>query len=89
MTNTCQNNSQRELAVNELSGKPGAHQRYHRILAEELHYARTWTSEHQRANAIEIWNIHYNYHRPHTTAGNQPPATRLPAIVTNVMTSNT
>jgi transposase InsO family protein len=66
----------------------GKVERYHRILAEELLYARTWTSEHQRANAIEIWNIHYNYHRPHTTAGNRPPATRLPTTVTNVMTSN-
>jgi hypothetical protein len=31
--------------------------------------------------------VHYNYHRPHTTAGNQPPATRLHTGVTNVMTS--
>lgn len=66
----------------------GKVERYHRILAEELLYARTWTSETQRAQATEIWNIHYNYHRPHTAAGDQPPATRLPRRVTNVMTSN-
>lgn len=66
----------------------GKVERYHRILAEELLYARTWTSETQRAEAIDIWNIHYNYHRPHTAAGDQPPATRLPGRVTNVMTSN-
>jgi hypothetical protein len=47
----------------------------------------TWTSEQQRTQALAIWNIHYNYHRPHTTAGNQPPATRLHTRVTNVMTS--
>jgi transposase InsO family protein len=67
----------------------GKVERYHRILAEEFLYAHTWTSEQQRTAALQVWNIHYNYHRPHTTAGNQPPATRLHAGVTNVMTSYT
>ena len=67
----------------------GKVERYQRILAEELLYARTWTSEAQRAEAISVWTVHYNYHRPHTAAGNRPPASRLHAGVTNVMTSNT
>ncbi|MGY6760547.1 integrase core domain-containing protein, partial [Klenkia terrae] len=67
----------------------GKVERYQRILAEELLYARTWTSEAQRARAIAVWTVHYNYHRPHTAAGNRPPASRLHAGVTNVMTSNT
>lgn len=67
----------------------GKAERYNRILAEEFLYARTWTSEEQRANAIGIWHIHYNYHRPHTTAGNQPPASKLGTGVTNVMASYT
>jgi transposase InsO family protein len=65
----------------------GKIERYNRILTEEFLYARTWTSEQQRTQALAVWNIHYNYHRPHTTAGNQPPATRLHTHVTNVMTS--
>ncbi|GLY64745.1 hypothetical protein Atai01_13640 [Amycolatopsis taiwanensis] len=65
----------------------GKVERYNRILAEEFLYARTWTSEHQRADALNVWNIHYNYHRPHTAAGNQPPATRLHPSVTNIQTS--
>jgi transposase InsO family protein len=65
----------------------GKIERYNRILAEEFLYAQTWTSEQHRSAALTIWNIHYNYHRPHTTAGNQPPATRLRTGVTNVMTS--
>jgi transposase InsO family protein len=65
----------------------GKVERYHRILAEEFLYAHTWTSEQHRSEALKIWNVHYNYHRPHTTAGNQPPATRLHTGVTNVMTS--
>ncbi len=65
----------------------GKVERYQRILAEELLYARTWTSETQRATALKIWNLHYNYHRPHTTTGNKPPATRLHHHVTNVTSS--
>jgi Integrase core domain len=62
-------------------------ERYNRILVEDFLYARTWTSEYQRSEALTVWNIHYNYHRPHTAAGDQPPATRLRTGVTNVMTS--
>jgi transposase InsO family protein len=65
----------------------GKVERYNRILAEEFLYARTWTCEQQRAEALKVWNIHYNYHRPHTTAGNRPPATRLRTRVTNVTAS--
>lgn len=67
----------------------GKVERYNRILAEELLYARIWTSEAQRAAAIKIWNVHYNYHRCHTAAGDQPPASRLHAGVTNVVNQNT
>jgi transposase InsO family protein len=65
----------------------GKVERYNRILAEEFLYARTWTSEQQRSEAITVWNVHYNYHRPHTATGNQPPATRLHTGVTNVTAS--
>ena len=67
----------------------GKVERYHRILAEEFLYAHTWTSEQHRTAALAVWNVHYNYHRPHTTAGNQPPATRLHTGVTNVVASYT
>ena len=66
----------------------GKVERYQRILAEEFLYARTWTSETERANAVKVWNLHYNYHRAHTAVGNQPPAAKLPTGVTNVMASN-
>ena len=55
----------------------GKVERYNRTLAEELLYAREWTSEAERAAALKVWNIHYNYHRPHTAAGDRPPASRL------------
>ena len=50
----------------------GEVERYNRILAEEFLYARTWTSETQRSEALQVWNIHYNYHRPHTSVGDRP-----------------
>lgn len=65
----------------------GKVERYNRILAEQLLYARIWTSETQRAEAIKIWNIHFNYHRPHSAAAGQPPASRLITGVTNVTAS--
>lgn len=65
----------------------GKVERYQRILAEELLYARHFTSEAARSAAIAVWNIHYNYHRPHSGAEGQPPASRLSEGVTNVQPS--
>jgi transposase InsO family protein len=65
----------------------GKVERYQRILAEELLYARAWRSETERAHAISVWNIHYNYHRPHSATGEQPPAAALQQRVTNVTAS--
>jgi transposase InsO family protein len=67
----------------------GKVERYNRIISEEFLYARTWTSEDQRREALGVWNIHYNYHRPHSAADGQPPASRLRAGVSNVMASYT
>lgn len=67
----------------------GKVERYNRILADELLYTRAWSSEAERATAVKVWNIHYNYHRAHTAVGDQPPASRLRACVTNLMTQNT
>lgn len=65
----------------------GKVERYQRILAEELLNARTYDGEDERSDAIAVWNIHYNYHRPHSAAGGRPPASRLKAGVTNVRPS--
>jgi transposase InsO family protein len=65
----------------------GKAERYQRILAEELLYAREYRCEDERTAAIGVWNIHYNYHRPHSAAGGRPPASRLKTGVTNVRPS--
>jgi transposase InsO family protein len=65
----------------------GKAERYQRILAEEVLYAREFSSEDERTAAIAVWNIHYNYHRPHSAAGGRPPVSRLKTSVTNVQPS--
>lgn len=64
-------------------------ERHNRLLAEEFLYAQPFTSDAERSTALATWNVHYNYHRSHTACGNQPPASRTPARVMNVLTSNT
>ncbi len=66
----------------------GKVERYNRTLGAEFAYARTWTSETERADYLQCWLIHYNYHRAHTAIGSQPPATLAPTTVTNVMMQN-
>lgn len=65
----------------------GKVERYNRILAEEFLYARAWHSERERAAGLVLWNLHYNYHRPHGAHDGQPPASTAPATVNNVMAS--
>lgn len=67
----------------------GKVERYNRILAEEVLYARSYASEDERSAAIAIWIVHYNYHRPHSATGGLPPATKARKGVTNVMPSYT
>lgn len=65
----------------------GKVERQNRILAEEFLYAGIWTSEAQRANALEARNLHYNYHRPHGAHDGKPPASATPQRVNNVLAS--
>ena len=65
----------------------GKIERYNRILAEEFLYARTWHSEAERTDALQVWNRHYNYHRPHGAHDGQPPASATPTRVNNVLAS--
>lgn len=55
----------------------------------EVLRAHPFTSEQQRRDKIPIWLVHYNYHRPHSATSDQPPASRLKAGVTNVMSNYT
>ena len=55
----------------------GKIERFHRTLADGWAYARLYSSESARRNALRAWIHHYNHHRPHTATGNRPPISRL------------
>lgn len=42
-------------------------------MADGWAYARCYTSEQERRDALGAWLHQYNHHRPHTACGNQPP----------------
>ena len=47
----------------------GKVERYNRLMVDEVLYARPYTSEQARREALAVWVNHYNYHRPHTSCG--------------------
>jgi transposase InsO family protein len=55
----------------------GKIERFHRTLADRWAFARHYTGESQRRDALPGWLHEYNHHRPHTAIGRQPPITRL------------
>ncbi|QGY83134.1 IS481 family transposase [Micrococcus luteus] len=67
----------------------GKVERYNRLMVDEVLYARPYTSEQARREALQVWVNHYNYHRPHTSCGDAPPASLAPTRVNNVMPSYT
>ena len=58
-------------------GRPRRQERFHRTLADRWAFARHYTGESQRRDALPGWLHEYNHHRPHTAIGRQPPITRL------------
>lgn len=52
-------------------------ERFNRTLADGWAYRRPYASNTDRTNALDAWLEHYNYARPHTAAGGQPPISRL------------
>ena len=55
----------------------GKVERFHRTMADGWAYARCYTSENERRDALPDWLHEYNQHRPHTACGGQPPFSRL------------
>jgi len=67
----------------------GKVERYQQTMAREVLYADAYPSEEARRRQLQIWVTHYNYHRPHSAIGDQPPASRAKTRVTKVMPSYT
>ncbi|TPW64023.1 IS481 family transposase [Schumannella sp. 10F1B-5-1] len=55
----------------------GKAERFNRTLQDGWAYRRAFTSNQDRLDALEPWMNHYNYARPHTACGGQPPISRL------------
>jgi transposase InsO family protein len=54
----------------------GKAERFNRTLQENWAYRHPFTSNQDRLDALEPWLDHYNYTRPHTACGGQPPISR-------------
>ncbi|NJC70613.1 IS481 family transposase [Planosporangium thailandense] len=55
----------------------GKAERFNRTLLDEWAYARPYSSNQDRADALPDWLHIYNYHRSHTSLGGQPPISRV------------
>ncbi|UQU64892.1 IS481 family transposase [Couchioplanes caeruleus] len=58
----------------------GKVERYNRTMLEEWAYARVYTSETERRQALPGWIHFYNHDRGHTALGGLPPANRVPNL---------
>ena len=54
----------------------GKVERFNRTLLDEWAYARVYTSNRQRTQALDRFLHTYNHHRGHTALGGEPPITR-------------
>lgn len=55
----------------------GKAERFNRTLQENWAYRHPFTSNQARTDALQPWLDHYNYARPHTACGDQPPISRV------------
>lgn len=55
----------------------GKAERFNRTLLDEWAYARPFTSNQDRADALPDWLHTYNHHRTHTAIGGHPPISRV------------
>jgi transposase InsO family protein len=58
----------------------GKVERFNRTLITEWAYAKPYRSESARRAALPRWLHIYNHHRPHTSLGRRPPASRVPNL---------
>jgi transposase InsO family protein len=63
----------------------GKVERMIQTLLREWAYALPYPSSSQRAKALKPWLAYYNRQRPHASLDHQPPFTRLPSAVNNLV----
>jgi len=81
----------RRLRLRHLYTRPytprtnGKAERFIQTALREWAYARAYDSSEQRAEALPLFMHHYNWHRPHASLGYQPPISRVPLPMNNLM----
>ena len=55
----------------------GKAERFNRTMQDGWAYRRAYNTNQDRTDALETWLEEYNYTRPHTACGPQPPITRV------------
>ena len=63
----------------------GKVERMIQTLLREWAYALPFPTSSKRAKALKPWLAYYNLQRPHSALGHQPPSSRLPSLMNNVM----
>lgn len=82
-----------ELGIRHIRTRPytpktnGKAERFVQTSLREWAYAKPYESSAQREAALQPFLHRYNWHRPHTSLGRQPPMTRIPAM-SNLMKLN-
>lgn len=85
----------RRLQIRHLRTRPytprtnGKAERFIQTLLREWAYAYTYPNSDARTRELPFWIEHYNFYRPHSATGNQPPVSRLGLKVNNVMRNYT
>ena len=67
----------------------GKAERFIQSALREWAYGFTYQNSSQRTAALEFWNHHYNWHRPHQGIGGVTPMSRLNASRNNLLTLHT
>ena len=58
----------------------------HPVGAAEWAYGFTYQHSSERTKALDCWNHHYNWHRPHQGIGGAVPMSRLNSSGNNLLT---
>ena len=64
----------------------GKAERFIRTAVQEWAYVRTYQNSEQRRDQLRRWLHEYNWHRPHTSLGHQPPIARAGLQKNNLLT---
>ena len=63
----------------------GKAERFIQSALREWAYGWTYQNSTERTDALSSWQHHYNWHRPHSGIGGQPPMSRLPKTRKNLL----